>query len=72
MASSSNNERARRYYATNKERINARRRELYQAKENIIECQKHKKQKGNQPSLSEMDHPENNPPLQLSYSLSSQ
>jgi len=32
MASSSNNERARRYYATNKERINACRRELYQAK----------------------------------------
>lgn len=39
MASSSNNERARRYYATNKERINARRRELYQTKktpQNVI------------------------------------
>jgi len=71
MASSSNNEHARRYYATNKERINARRRELYQAKINTTECQKQKKQKVDEPSSSTMAHPENNPPLQLSDSLSS-
>ena len=72
MASSSNNVRARRYYATNKERINARGRELYQSRKDTRECQKNKKQKENQPSSSAMAHPENNPPLQLSDSLSSQ
>ena len=70
MASSSNNERARRYYATNKERINARRRELYQEK-NTTECQKQKKQKVDQPSSSTMALPEKNPPLQQLDSLSS-
>ena len=37
-----------------------------------LKCQKNKKQKENQLSSSAMAHPENNPPLQLSDSLSSQ